>query len=216
MPQTLFVIATSIAAWAVRCWFDTKGTAQDAFTLTAFLLLRHTAVIGNLLSAVVERHLLALVTVIVGTATCLVIYSEIQGYMRIFPDLQSGGSLVFQSEHFWKPLFFPCRTTHTRLFPKKHSFSYSYLLVGLPVSWHGRDRSIGTAHLQPAYGKDGFCWQVSKSGKSWFSVNATDYMARGEDDLGLEEKLHAYLRTQVRDSTDKLMICAYNYAEHGA
>ena len=36
-----------------------------------------------------------------------------------------------------KPLFFPSRTTHTRLFPKTHSFSYSYLLVGIPVGWQG-------------------------------------------------------------------------------
>ena len=36
-----------------------------------------------------------------------------------------------------RPLFFPSRTTQTRLFPKSHSFSYSYLLVGIPVGWRG-------------------------------------------------------------------------------
>ncbi|KAL8910450.1 MAG: hypothetical protein Q9171_004244 [Xanthocarpia ochracea] len=34
-----------------------------------------------------------------------------------------------------KPLLFPSKTSHTRLFPKKHSFTYSYLLVGIPVGW---------------------------------------------------------------------------------
>ena len=36
-----------------------------------------------------------------------------------------------QSASGLKPLLFPARTTHRRLFPTPHSFSYSYLLAGI-------------------------------------------------------------------------------------
>ncbi|KAI9881493.1 MAG: hypothetical protein M1830_000056 [Pleopsidium flavum] len=38
--------------------------------------------------------------------------------------------------------------------------------------------------------------EYSKRGKGWFSVDAADYLSRGEGHLGLEGKLHAYLRSQ--------------------
>ena len=47
-----------------------------------------------------------------------------------------------------KPLLFPSRTSHMRLFPKNHSFSYSYLLVGIPVGWRGSTGSLISADLE--------------------------------------------------------------------
>ncbi|KAK5735211.1 hypothetical protein LTR17_008379 [Elasticomyces elasticus] len=38
-------------------------------------------------------------------------------------------------EQVLPPLLLTSRTTHSRMFPKKHAFSYSYLLVGIPVGW---------------------------------------------------------------------------------
>jgi DUF1365 family protein len=83
----------------------------------------------------------------------------------------------------------PCRTTHTRLFPAKHSFSYSYLFVGIPVGWTGRAGTILSAdcHWRPLQGD---------RRKTWFSVEAEDYLERGTHPDGLRGKLFAYLRSQ--------------------
>ncbi|KAK3301355.1 uncharacterized protein B0H64DRAFT_370485 [Chaetomium fimeti] len=69
-----------------------------------------------------------------------------------------------------KVLLFPCWTSHSRLFPKKHSFSYPYLLVGIPVGFEG---SVG-----------------------WFTIDAGDYLERGKSELGLRGKLDEYLWSQ--------------------
>ena len=88
-----------------------------------------------------------------------------------------------------KPLLFPCRTSHTRLFPKKHSFSYSYLLVGIPVGWRGSAGSLLSADTE----------SLQHSGKksAWFHVESANYLERGESDQGLRGKLDNYLRSQV-------------------
>lgn len=92
-----------------------------------------------------------------------------------------------------KPLFFPCRTTHTRFFPKKHSFSYSYLCVGIPIGWQGSLNSFFSvdfgSHLT---GKAYQQWWPS-----WFSINSSDYLSRGSHAAGLKGKLDDYLETQV-------------------
>lgn len=92
-----------------------------------------------------------------------------------------------------KPLLFPCRTTHTRLFPKKHSFSYSYLCVGIPVGWQGSMSSFLSVdfggHLT---GKAYHQWWPS-----WFSIMSSDYLNRGSHAAGLKGKLDDYLEFQV-------------------
>lgn len=94
-----------------------------------------------------------------------------------------------------KPLFFPSRTTHTRIFPKHHSFSYSYLLVGIPAGWKGSAGGMVAAnqgHKNIRYGlQDGY------SGSCFYSVDAADYLERGNGHLGLEGKLRKYLESQV-------------------
>ena len=88
---------------------------------------------------------------------------------------------------FLKPCVFPCRTTHSRLFPEKHSFSYSYLYVGIPVGWKGQAGNILSADSDP----DG-----SITSKTWFSVLAADYLQRGVHENGLQGKLQDYLLSQ--------------------
>lgn len=96
-----------------------------------------------------------------------------------------------------KPLIFPCRTSHTRIFPRKHSFSYSYLFVGIPIGYQGSSGS-----LLSVGGEKTFVDEAQKSKhifnttKSLFHIEAADYLSRGNS-LGLEGKLHAYLRSQV-------------------
>lgn len=94
-----------------------------------------------------------------------------------------------QSEALWpapaKPYFVPCRTTHARFFPKKHSFSYSYLLVGIPVGCSANidgmlSMDLGVGHP-----------------RAWYDVDAVDYLQRGSGHLGLRGKLDSYLISQV-------------------
>lgn len=92
---------------------------------------------------------------------------------------------------FMKPLIFPCKTSHTRLFPKKHSFSYSYLFVGVPVGWRGSIGSLLSADT------DSIENNGSHRNRGWFSVEGADYLHRGYDVRGLRGKLVAYLELQV-------------------
>ena len=99
-----------------------------------------------------------------------------------------------------QPVIFPCRTSHTRLFPKKHSFSYSYLFVGIPVGWRGYINTILSADLKT------LPWRSERPWNSWFSVDSADYLARGEHLHGLQGKLDDYLISQVGE----MNLCLYS------
>ena len=107
----------------------------------------------------------------------------------------SGQPQSLKTSNPLRPLIFPCRTAHTRLFPQKHSFSYSYLLVGVPVGWRGSVAGMLSV--------DG---SVNKEIKAWFSVNAENYLHRGHGDDGLDGKLSLYLKSQVCSSDDRFRL----------
>jgi len=96
-----------------------------------------------------------------------------------------------------KPLFFPCRTSHVRMFPTKHGFGYSYLLTGVPVGWKG---SVGGMISEDA-GKERLPWYLRlfslNPGGAWYAVNGGDYLDRGHAEGGLQGKLKKYLEGQV-------------------
>ena len=97
-----------------------------------------------------------------------------------------------------KPMIFPCRTSHTRLVPKTHSFSYSYLWVGIPVGWKGNVGGLLSADA-PKMSSPWYRRVLSlNSGDAWHTVDGDDYLGRGHADGGLHEKLHSYLQDQVR------------------
>ena len=98
-----------------------------------------------------------------------------------------------------KPILFPCRTSHTRFFPKKHSFSYSYLFVGIPVGWRGWVSSLLTADLKS------LPWKGRKPKSGWFNVDSADHLARGDSIHGLRGKLDTYLESQVSASCMRSM-----------
>lgn len=86
------------------------------------------------------------------------------------------------------PLLIPARTTHSRMFPKKHSFSYSYFYVGIPVGWKGRAGSALSADVD-----------VSEEGgqkRGWFHVDSADCLDRSNQSDGLEGKLERYMDSQ--------------------
>lgn len=92
---------------------------------------------------------------------------------------------------FTKPLVFPSRIHHVRMFPKKHSFAYSYLMVGIPVGWQGSVGTLLSAGSKPTPGSS------KKVSPAWLSVDTADHLARGDERLGLREKLDSYLRSIV-------------------
>ncbi|KAI9740859.1 MAG: hypothetical protein M1818_004464 [Claussenomyces sp. TS43310] len=86
-----------------------------------------------------------------------------------------------------KPLFFPSKTTHARLIPKRHSFSYSYLLAGIPIGWRGSAGGLLSSDADES---------GSSFGGGWYKVKAEDYLDRGFGHLGLRGKLSRYLQKQ--------------------
>ena len=99
-----------------------------------------------------------------------------------------------------RPLIFPCRTTHARLFPKKHGFTYSYLTVGIPIGWSGSVASMVGADEHMAAKK-------TKRWRSWLGVDAGDYLGRGNGHLLLKGKLEAYLESQVMNKPQLSTTC---------
>lgn len=90
------------------------------------------------------------------------------------------------------PLLITSRTTHSRLFPEKHAFSYSYLFAGIPVGLQGRVSNV---------------LSVDSQHPAWFDVRSKDYLSRGNDGLPLGEKLKRYLHSQ--GVTDREYAYAY-------
>jgi DUF1365 family protein len=90
-----------------------------------------------------------------------------------------------------KARIFPCQTTHARMFPKRHTFAYSYLQCGFPIVPSG----VKYSGFEFATGEDRVL------GKWWLRVRAEDYLARGFGENGFYWKLKTYLQSQhVEDS----------------
>lgn len=86
-------------------------------------------------------------------------------------------------EHLFNcPLIFRSRTTHSRLFPKKHSFSYSYLVVAIPVGFQGVCGDLLSVDV--------------KEGRRWLHVQASDHLERSKSHSNLRSKLSSYLQSQ--------------------
>ncbi len=111
---------------------------------------------------------------------------------QITPDKQPVSHDGITAASFLKPLVFPSRTSHARFFPKKHSFSYSYLLVGVPIGWRG------VVGLFLSVDEDDALRGATSGRAAWLNVRATDHLHRGYDHRGLKGKLESFLATQVR------------------
>ncbi|KAH7149423.1 hypothetical protein B0J13DRAFT_621286 [Dactylonectria estremocensis] len=110
--------------------------------------------------------------------------------------------ILTNSEATWdghgSPYLIPSRTSHTRFFPKKHSFSYSYLVVGIPVGFSGSAHGIISADV-PEKSTSWFSYMFGR--KAWFDVDPADYLLRGRAELDLRGKLDDYLHSQNVDSS---------------
>ena len=90
-----------------------------------------------------------------------------------------------------RPLMFPSKVQHTRTFPKKHSFNYSYLMVGLPVGSREKFGSLLSVDLESHDAGE------KEASPAWLDVRSADHLARGDDPDGLKGKLNAYLKSIV-------------------
>lgn len=107
-----------------------------------------------------------------------------------------------------QPYLIPCKTTHRRFFPKKHSFSYSYLTVGVPVDFRGSVNGMIGVDEDPAFPFRRLVPFASVFFRSWYSVQASDHLQRGPYALGLRKKLNMFLLSEVITPTVAKTICA--------
>jgi hypothetical protein len=94
-----------------------------------------------------------------------------------------------------KPALFPCKTTHRRMFPKKHAFAYSYLVAGIPVGWKGSAGGLLSAEVPKT---NGIFRRLVKRSWTWFEVRSEDHLRRGSHERGLRGKLDEFLEQEVR------------------
>jgi DUF1365 family protein len=150
----------------------------------ALLVLNLRSILRALPPLVQHQNTTLIVAVIALFAAWLFLHNDAQMQQR-----GEGGRPCLWQGQYQTPKIFECQTTHTRLFPKKHSFSYSYLLVGVPIGWRGAAGPIISSDLASSHGS-------ATSSKTWFSVHAEDYLERGGHVDGLAGKLKDYLTAQ--------------------
>lgn len=166
--------ATGVLAF---CYCALFGTATDVYFFSSWVLWRRWPRGQELLPFLPSHTGYGLL--ILSTIAAIVTPLLVRIWKR-FGSNHHGRSLAGPL----KPLLFPCQTTHTRLFPKKHSFAYSYLMVGVPVDWEGVAGGM-IATGPPDQARNG-----------WYQVHAADYLERGGAHLGLRGKLDSYLQSQ--------------------
>ena len=155
------------------------------------LLLTLTFLLRN--SALLTSWLRNLTTVQTAVSFVLVVLASWLIFSLVRPALFSKDVVAWKGPG--RPYMIPCRTSHTRVFPQKHSFTYSYLAVGAPVGYQGNVNGLVSID-QPTQCAS---WLVAGSStRGWYDINALDYLQRGHNDLGLRGKLDDFLKSQVR------------------
>ncbi|KAH6985951.1 hypothetical protein BKA56DRAFT_670171 [Ilyonectria sp. MPI-CAGE-AT-0026] len=183
-PTLLTCLACLVLASYALC-----GCVLDLCIVLGLVGWQHASVLTSLLPRVDIQRLGFFAGLLAGLAIATLVLSH-RIYRLGFPS----------SETTWdglgSPYLIPSRTSHTRFFPKKHSFSYSYLVVGVPVGFSGNANGIISADVS---GKPNSWFSFMFGLRAWFDVNPVDYLQRGGADLGLRGKLDNYLRSQDVD-----------------
>lgn len=165
------------------------GSLSDISTLLVFTFLQNRHFCVGLFQEYVELPTFITVT---GSSALLFVLLQIIRYIRGFQVKSTnldGKSL--------KPMLFPAKTSHLRLFPKKHGFSYSYLLTGIPIGWMGSSGGMISADekidVSPWYRR---LFSLQPMGP-WYVVDGDSYLERGRVPGGLQGKLKKFLHDQV-------------------
>lgn len=196
MNGAAIALSSSVLLCILRLRLDSQGVWSDAEWIIIFNIW---AAKGFLWEIVVTK--LSILRDYPSAPACAIVsllalrLASLFYYMlgsQIKPDSQPVSHDGITAATFLKPLVFPSRTSHTRFFPKKHSFSYSYLLVGVPVGWRGVVGPLLSVD------EDGALRGATSGRGAWLSVRAEDHLHRGYDHRGLKGKLESFLTTQVR------------------
>ncbi|RSL87048.1 hypothetical protein CEP52_015648 [Fusarium oligoseptatum] len=176
--------SSSVAAFAFSAYFTFVGKAVDLWLVLAFVGWNHASAITSIIKSLDLTQF--------GLLAGVVFPTSVLGYQFL-------GRILDVQTVKWngpgRPFLIPSRTTHTRLFPKKHSFSYSYLVVGVPVGYSGNANGMISANVSgPSSWLSYFLDR-----RAWFDVNPADYLQRGHRDDGLRGKLDDYLENQNVD-----------------
>ena len=91
-----------------------------------------------------------------------------------------------QSFHNDEILVFPGRTSHTRLLPKVHSFSYGFLITVIPI------RNCKSNWFAAIDNESKPWWR-----RAWLRIDPPDHLHRGDDEHDLSYKLDQYLESKV-------------------
>jgi DUF1365 family protein len=174
-----------LALSAALIFYALAGTRLDIICNVAFL-------------AYLKRSVLLL---------CITITIQHLSELFIFLLVALASYLLFasrrrdQSTSNWQgpgqPYLIPCKTTHRRFFPEKHSFSYSYLTVGVPVGYKGSANGmieIDEQSSSPSGSKSTFAKLLTQS---WYRIQVSDHLERGHNELDLRGKLDRYLQSEV-------------------
>ena len=202
----IFPILVTAAFWGVRCKYSYAGTFQDLRWVLVFVAWLNRHFIQDAAMVVFSAYFLLgknSVTLCITTACSVFTLYMYRSMMMLHRHQQLDQARRDRDHEIGlrhlnlpvsrlRPLLFASRVFHARNFPKEHSFSYSYLMVGIPVGWRG---SIGT--LLSADIKS-LPWQGRKPLASWFTVESADHLARGDSVHGLQGKLEEYLWSIVR------------------
>ncbi|ATY63339.1 Cyclopropane-fatty-acyl-phospholipid synthase [Cordyceps militaris] len=197
-PLSLTVVHIADLADRFRNW-PQAILVFTAFSLYYALLSRrsHVLLIAAAVAAftspsALARHVPSLLGAAVIAACSLVaLRLAILTTAHVFLDAptRSAGSSVF----------LPSRTTHTRFFPEKHSFAYSYLTVGVPVGLRARNVN-GILAVDAPPSARGSWW--ARLASPLYEVDAARHLARGPDGGGLRAKLDRFLASQSVDPGD--------------
>lgn len=193
-----FILAAM--TYASRIWIDCSGSVCTVLTAVIWYALT-----GTQLDLLFNVALLALLNrqcmsyFIREVAHCVFIpFLSATLALGVLATLTSRGR---QAANTWqgpgRPYLIPCRTTHRRLFPEKHSFSYSYLTVGVPVGYNGIANGMMEVDGRPPSGFERIFPIAKLLLRSWYRVQASDHFQRGHGGLDLRGKLDKYLQFEV-------------------
>ncbi|KAF2020194.1 hypothetical protein BU24DRAFT_135171 [Aaosphaeria arxii CBS 175.79] len=180
-----------VGAGGVRWWYGDETLRADCVVFGGIALISareglwnwtstlSDSVLGIVWDGAVIRRASTIVLIVLGFVST--------SYKNVFKRKEerpgSDSNTTDSSIKHPKALIFPCRTTHARIFPKRHAFKYSYLLYGIPIipPWAAAN---GQGIVD---GKD------RKKGNWWLQVRAEDYLERGYGELGFYGKLKKVL-----------------------
>ena len=198
------VIATAI--WGLRCKQDYAGTLRDLKWVVVFVAWQNNQLFQNAARVVFSAYFLLgknFVPLCITSACSLFTLYLYRNMRALHKDQQldqarrdrdndAGLRHLDLPVSRLRPLLFPSRVSHTRKFPQTHSFTYSYLMVGIPVGWRGSIGTFLSADIKS------LPWQGRQPLAAWFSVESADHLARGDSVHGLQGKLEDYLCSIVR------------------